>query len=284
MHEPCATTTRSPLVRLNNGVEIPQLGFGVLRIPDAETAAAVREAIRVGYRHVDTAARYGNEVGVGEAIRSSGLPRQEIFVTTKLANERHGRRSARAALDESLDRLGLDYVDLYLIHWPLPMDGRFVDAWLGLEDALTSGKARAIGVSNFLPAQLDKLLAHGSVTPAVNQIELHPAYQQRELVDYNARHGIRTEAWSPLGRGAYPLLEDDHVLAVARDVERTPAQVVIRWHLQSGRIVFPKSTDPKRIRENFDVFDFTLSDAHISAMDQLDRGLRTGPDPAVFTG
>jgi 2,5-diketo-D-gluconate reductase A len=273
-----------PVAVLNNGVEIPQLGVGVLQIPLEQTPGVVERALQIGYRHIDTAARYGNEAGVGEGIRRSGLTRDDLFVTTKLPNDRHGRRLVRGALEESLSRLRLDHVDLFLIHWPLPLQDLYAETWQGMEDTLVQGKARAIGVSNFLIPHLERLRRHSRVTPAVNQIELHPVFQQRELARHNTTHGIRTQAWGPLGRGQYPLLQDTGIRAIAQDHGKTPAQVVIRWHLQNGNIVFPKSRRETRLRENFAVFDFSLSPGQMAAIDQLDAGQRIGPDPAEFTG
>jgi 2,5-diketo-D-gluconate reductase A len=266
-----------PRITLNNGVTMPQLGFGVFQVPDEETATAVSSALRAGYRSIDTAAIYGNEQGVGKALAESGIARDELFVTTKLWNADQGYDATLAAFDASLEKLGLDHVDLYLIHWPTPARDLYADTWRALEKLYADGRTRAIGVSNFQPAHLERLLESASVVPAVNQIELHPGLQQRELRAFHARHGIATEAWSPLAQGA--VLADGAVTAVAAKHGRTPAQVVLRWHLQTGNVVIPKSVTEARIRENLDVFGFELSAADIDALTALDRGMRTGPDP-----
>ncbi|MER5897647.1 aldo/keto reductase [Streptomyces sp. NPDC001876] len=266
-----------PTVTLNNGIAIPQLGFGVFQVPDDETTAAVSAALDAGYRSIDTAAVYGNEAGVGRALADSGIPREELFVTTKLWNADQGYDSALAAFDASLAELGLDYVDLYLIHWPTPARDLYPDSWRALEKLLADGRIRAAGVSNFQPAHLRRLIDAGSLVPAVNQIELHPGLQQEELRTLHAEHGIATEAWSPLAQGA--LLDDSALVAIAERHGKSPAQVVLRWHLQLGNVVIPKSVTPARIRENIDVFDFTLSSADMEAIAGLDRGMRTGPDP-----
>ncbi|MFI6697366.1 aldo/keto reductase [Streptomyces sp. NPDC050509] len=269
--------TSVPHVVLNNGVKIPQLGFGVFQVDDAQTTDAVLAALETGYRSVDTAAVYGNEPGVGRALASSGVPRDELFVTTKLWNDDQGYDAALTAFDTSLAKLGLDRVDLYLIHWPTPERDRYVDTWRALEKLLVDGRTRAIGVSNFQPAHLQRLLDETGIVPAVNQIELHPGLQQAVLRDFHAQHDIATEAWSPLAQGA--LLKDATITEIARRLGRTPAQVVLRWHLQIGNIVIPKSATPARIRENFDVLGFELSADDLDALTALDRGMRTGPDP-----
>ncbi|MFF3934886.1 aldo/keto reductase [Streptomyces phaeofaciens] len=266
-----------PTVTLNNGVTMPQLGFGVFQVPDEETTAAVTSALWAGYRSIDTAAIYGNERGVGQALADSDIARDELFITTKLWNADQGYDATLAAFDASLDKLGLDHVDLYLIHWPTPARDLYLDTWHALEKLYADGRTRAIGVSNFRPAHLERLLGAASVVPAVNQIELHPGLQQAELREFHARHGIATEAWSPLAQGA--VLKDDAVTTIAAAHGKSPAQVVLRWHLQIGNVVIPKSVTETRIRENLDVFDFELSAREIDALTALDRGLRTGPDP-----
>jgi len=270
-----------PNIRLNNGVTIPQLGFGVFQIPPDRTAEAVRTAFDAGYRHIDTAQGYGNEEGVGQAIRESGLPREEVFVTTKLANDRHGRAEAVAALDESLERLRLDQVDLFLIHWPRPATDRYVETWRSFEKILSDGKARSIGVSNFQVPHLERLAAETGTVPAVNQIELHPLLVQTELRAYDSGHGIATEAWSPLAKGG-ELLQDERLLALAEKYGKTPAQIVLRWHLQIGNVVIPKSVTPSRVQENIEVFDFELAADDIATIEEFDAGTRTGPDPDNF--
>ncbi|MEV6620904.1 aldo/keto reductase [Amycolatopsis sp. NPDC051106] len=276
------TTNPVPAVELNNGVRIPQFGFGVFQIPPEETARTVRTALEAGYRHLDTAQMYRNEEGVGAGIAESGVAREDVFVTTKLANDAHGHDNAITALEGSLRRLGFEYVDLYLIHWPLPHKDNYVRTWLGFEDILRAGKARAIGVSNFRPAHLDRLAEETSVVPAVNQIELHPALQQTELRAYHQEHGIATEAWSPLAQAE--VLDDPVLTDLAEKHGRTAAQVVLRWHIQLGTIVFPKSSSPERIKQNIDVFGFELDDEDMTAIGKLDAGRRTGPDPDTFTG
>ncbi|MFG2301251.1 aldo/keto reductase [Actinacidiphila glaucinigra] len=273
-------TTPTPDITLNNGVTMPQLGFGVFQVPDADTAAAVTSALENGYRSIDTAAIYGNEAGVGQALAASGVARDELFVTTKLWNGDQGYDSALAAFDASLAKLGLDHVDLYLIHWPTPARDTYLDTWRAFEKIHAEGRARAIGVSNFQPAHLQRIIDNSDVVPAVNQVELHPQLQQAELRAFHARHGIATEAWSPLAQGA--VLSDPVVTGIADRLGRTPAQVILRWHLQLGNVVIPKSVTPERIRQNIDVFDFALSDADIAAITALDSGTRIGPDPDTF--
>ncbi|MEU1773944.1 aldo/keto reductase [Streptomyces sp. NPDC012842] len=266
-----------PTVTLNNGVTIPQLGFGVFQVPDDETTAAVTAALEAGYRSIDTAAVYGNETGVGRALAESGLGREELFVTTKLWNADQGYDATLTAFDASLAKLGLDHVDLYLIHWPTPARDLYTDTWRALEKLLAEGRIRAAGVSNFQPARLRRLREESSLVPAVNQIELHPGLQQRELRSLHAGSGIATEAWSPLAQGA--LLDDEVLTSLAGRHGKSPAQVVLRWHLQLGNVVIPKSVTPARIRQNIDVFDFELSADDMEAIAGLDRGMRTGPDP-----
>ena len=270
-----------PTLRLNDGREIPQLGFGVFQVPPAETEAAVTRALEVGYRHIDTAAAYRNEAGVARAIAAVGLDRSEVFITTKLFNDDHGREQARRAFAASLERLETDYVDLYLIHWPVPSEDRYVETWQALEEFHREGRARSIGVSNFNLEHLERLGRETETVPAVNQVELHPYHAQRELRAYQREHGIATEAWSPIGQGG-DVLDDPAIGAIAESHDRSPAQVIIRWHLQSGNIVIPKSVTPERIAENFRAFDFELSDAEMAQIDGLDRGERLGPDPATF--
>ncbi|MFF9622632.1 aldo/keto reductase [Streptomyces griseosporeus] len=274
-------SSKVPPIILNNGVEMPQLGFGVWQVPDDEAERAVATALQAGYRSIDTAAIYGNEEGTGRAIAASGLPREDIFVTTKLWNSDQGYDSTLRAFDTSLAKLGLDYVDLYLIHWPLPGRDRYVDTYKAFEKLHADGRIRAIGVSNFLPEHLERLIAETSVIPAVNQIELHPYLQQHAAREYHAEQGIATEAWSPLGSGK-GLLEVPAIVAIARKHDRTPAQVVLRWHLQTGNIVIPKSVTPSRIEENISVFDFSLDDEDLAAISALNEDRRLGPDPATF--
>ncbi|MFE1290274.1 aldo/keto reductase [Streptomyces sp. NPDC058751] len=266
-----------PTVTLNNGVEIPQLGFGVFQVPDDATTAAVTAALETGYRSIDTAAIYGNEAGVGRALAASGLPREELFVTTKLWNADQGYDATLRAFDASLAKLGLDHVDLYLIHWPAPARDLYRDSWRAVERLAEEGRVRAAGVSNFQPGHLLRLMEGSTLIPAVNQIELHPGLQQAELRAFHAGHGIATEAWSPLAQGA--VLGDRSVGDLAARYGKSPAQVVLRWHLQLGNVVIPKSVTPARIRENFDVFDFALTDEEMRSVAALDRGLRTGPHP-----
>ena len=273
--------TAVPAVRLNDGSDVPQFGFGVFQIPADQTVTAVRTALDAGYRHIDTAQMYGNEAEVGRAIAESGVPREEIFVTTKLDNSRHGYDAALGALDESLRRLRFDHVDLFLIHWPRPQEGRYVETWTALEKLKADGKATSIGVSNFTVEHLDRLADRTGTVPAVNQIELHPQFPQAALRAYHAEHGIATEAWSPIGQGG-ELLQDGRLRALADEHGRSPAQVVLRWHIQLGNIVFPKSVTPERIRENIDVFDFSLSADDMAVLDGLDTGTRKGPDPDRF--
>lgn len=269
------------MITLNNGVRIPQRGFGVFQIPPTDTQRAVEQAIEIGYRHIDTAAAYNNEHGVGAAVRACGLPRSEVFVTTKLRNGEHGYDSAQRAYDETLERLGLDYVDLYLVHWPNPAADRYVDSWRALERIYADGRVRAIGVSNFLPEHLDRLAAETDLVPSVNQIELHPSYQQHALTDLCRERSIAVEAYSPLGQGAD--LEHPSVTMIADKQGVTPAQVVLRWHLQLGHIIIPKSVSPNRIRANLDLDGFELTDDQMESITALENGNRIGNDPRTFT-
>jgi 2,5-diketo-D-gluconate reductase A len=269
-----------PNLTLHDGVEIPQLGFGVFQIPPEDTQEVVEQALDTGYRHIDTAGAYRNEKGVGAAIEASGLARGDFFVTTKLWNSQQGFDSTLEAFEASLGRLGLDYVDLYLIHWPVPTEDRFVDTWRAFERIHDEGRSRTIGVSNFRVEDLERLEAETDARPTVNQIELHPRLQQAELRAWHADHQVVTEAWSPLAQGE--LLDDETIAAIAEKHGKTPAQAILRWHLQLGNVVFPKSVTPERIRENIELFDFELSDAEIAEFERLDRGERIGPDPATF--
>ena len=259
-----------PEISLNSGFNIPQLGYGVFKVDAADTERSVLDALEAGYRHIDTAAIYGNEEGVGRALAASGIARDELYVTTKLWNNRQAGDEPDKAIAESLGKLGLDHVDLYLVHWPTPERGAFVHAWQRLVAFRDQGLARSVGVSNFLIPHLEALGRESDVRPAVNQIELHPAYQQRELTDWCAQRGIAIEAWGPLGQGKYPLLEEPAIVAAAAAHGKSAAQVVLRWHIQEGRIVFPKSTNPDRIRENIDIFDFELSADDMAAISALD--------------
>jgi 2,5-diketo-D-gluconate reductase A len=270
-----------PLITLNNGIEIPQVGLGVFQANEgAEVEHAIEAALEAGYRLIDTAAAYRNEAGVGRAIKASGLPRGDIFVTTKLWNANHAYGDALRAFDESLDKLDCGYIDLYLIHWPLPMEGKFTQAWKALEQIYDSKRVRAIGVSNFKPHHLDELLQGATVVPAVNQIELHPMFQQQATRAYCVEHGIAVESYSPLMRaGEGSALEHPVITNLARSFGKTPAQVILRWHVQSGFIVIPKSVRAERIRENIDLFDFELSDDDMRAIGGLDREQRIGADP-----
>ncbi|MBU2136431.1 MAG: aldo/keto reductase [Alphaproteobacteria bacterium] len=266
---------------LNDGRALPQVGLGVWRTPANDAAVVVRTALEAGYRAVDTAAIYGNEAGVGEGIRASGLPRDEVFVTTKLWNESQGYDRALRAFDKSLERLGLDHVDLYLIHWPCPQQELYLESWKALIRLREDGRARSIGVSNFAPEHLDRIIQETGVVPAVNQIELHPRFQQASLRSANAAAGVLTESWSPLGQGQ--ILEDPVIMSLAARHGVTPAQVVIRWHVQLGLIVIPKSVTPARIVQNLDVFGFELDADDMAAMASLDTAEgRIGPDPASF--
>ncbi len=278
---PSKGTTPLQYVTLNNGLTMPQLGFGVWQVPDDEAYASVKTAIEVGYRSIDTARIYNNEEGTGRAIADSGVAREDIFLTTKLWNDDQGYDKALAAFDASLKRLGTDYVDLYLIHWPTPAHDTYVDTWKALERILAEGRAKAIGVSNFTPTTLERLLGEAEVTPAINQIELHPYFSQGRMRALNAEKGLLTEAWSPLGQGK-GLLEDPVLVEIGAAHGKSAAQVVLRWHLQLGNVVIPKSVTPARIRENFEVFDFELSAEEMERVASLDGDGRIGPDPDEF--
>jgi len=276
--------TAVPLMTLNDGVQIPQLGFGVFQVPPAETEEAVTRALEVGYRHIDTAEMYQNEAGVGRAVAASGLARDDVFVTSKLNNGFHRPDDARRAFDGTLAALGMDHVDLFLVHWPLPTlyGGDFVSTWRTLEEFAADGRARSIGVSNFQPAHLDRLAAETGTVPSVNQVEAHPYFTNDEVRAYGGEHGIVTEAWSPIAQGA--VLDDETIVKIAERLGRTPAQVTLRWHLQRGDVVFPKSTSPERMAENFALFDFELDEEAMQQITALDRGEdgRTGPNPDEF--
>jgi 2,5-diketo-D-gluconate reductase A len=270
-----------PTIALNNGVEIPQLGFGVFQIDPDETKEATLTAFEVGYRHIDTAQMYGNEKGVGEAFAASGLSRDEVFITSKLNNGFHAHDDALAAFDGTLERLDLEKVDLFLIHWPLPgIDIDFVETWKALEEIYASGRARSIGVSNFQPAHLRRIVQECDVVPAVNQIEVHPYLTQDDVRAVDAEHGVATEAWSPIAKGQ--VLDNPVITGIASDHGKTPAQVVLRWHVQRGDIVFPKSVTRERVQENFEIFDFELSPSEIGFISALNKDERTGPNPDEF--
>jgi 2,5-diketo-D-gluconate reductase A len=269
-----------PTLTLNDGYHIPQLGFGVWQVSTADIVSSVAKALDVGYRHIDTAAIYGNEEGVGAAIADSGIPRDELFITTKLWNDSHGVDAAVRAATTSLSKLGLDYVDLYLIHWPTPAHDNYVAAWHGLEKVQSEGLSRSIGVSNFTEEHLRRVIAEGTVVPAVNQIEVHPTLTQEDIIAVNDDLGIVTEAYSPLGLSAD--LDNETVRSVAESVGRSAAQVILRWHLQLGRVVFPKSVTPQRIQENFDLFDFELSDDQLQAISAVNSDNRLGSHPNDF--
>jgi len=274
------STTRIPNVTLSDGELIPQLGFGVFQVPPKDTAEIVTQAFNAGYRHIDTAAAYGNEAGVGQAIHASGLDRDEVFVTTKCFNDNHGHEEAKRALKASLHQLEMEHVDLYLIHWPVPSQDKYVETWQAFIELQQEGLVRSIGVSNFQSAHLERIIRETGVKPTVNQVELHPRFQQIGLRREHQELGIVTEAWSPLAQGR--VLDDPTITAIAQAHGKTPGQVVIRWHLQLGNVVIPKSVTPERIIENFDVIDFTLSANEMAAIDELDAGERTGPDPDTF--
>jgi 2,5-diketo-D-gluconate reductase A len=273
-----------PDIELNDGARIPQLGFGVFQIKAEETASAVKGALETGYRHIDTAEMYGNEREVGQGVRDAGVDRADVYITSKLNNGFHEPDDARRAFYGTLDALGSDYVDLFLIHWPLPTryDGDFVSTWRGLEEFARDGRARSVGVSNFRTAHLDRLAKEASIVPAVNQVEIHPYFTNEEVRAYGREHGIATEAWSPIAQGK--VLDDPVVERIAKGVNKSPAQVVLRWHIQRGDIVFPKSVSPDRMRSNFELFDFELNGSDLDALSALDKGEsgRTGPNPDVF--
>lgn len=265
---------------LNDGNSIPRMGFGVYQISPADTESAVAGALQAGYRHIDTAALYGNEREVGRAITASGVPRDEVYVVTKLWNSDQGYDSALSAFEASMDRLGLDFLDLYLIHWPLPSRGKFIDTFRALAHLRDQGRIASIGVSNFEPEHLETLIDGTGIVPVVNQIELHPSFTQAKLREVHARLGIATAAWAPLGRGL--LLSHPTVTTLAQRYGKTPAQVILRWHLQLGNIAIPKSVHPDRIASNVDVFDFELGESDMAALSSLDDGTRLGPDPRTF--
>ncbi|MFC9934388.1 aldo/keto reductase [Glutamicibacter sp. NPDC127525] len=275
-------TTPIPTITLNNGVEMPQVGFGVFQVPNEETTAAVGSALKAGYRSIDTAAIYGNEEGVGAALAQSGLAREDLFITSKIWIADMGYEQTLEAFDASLERLGLDYLDLYLIHWPAPEKNLYIETWKALERLYAEKKIRAIGVSNFQPEHLEQLVAEGTIVPAVNQVELHPALQNREVVAANAQHGIVTEAWSPLAQGA--MLTEETIVGIAQAHEVSAAQVILRWHLQQGRVIIPKSVTESRIIANLDLFGFELTSGELASIDALDRDGRTGPNPDTFNG
>jgi 2,5-diketo-D-gluconate reductase A len=274
-------TSAVPYLEMNDGHRIPQLGFGVFQVPSDETAEAVSLALATGYRLIDTAAAYRNEAGTGQAIRDSALPREDLFVTTKLWNNGHGHDAALRAFDRSLERLGFDYVDLYLIHWPVPANDLYVETWQALTELKTDGRARSIGTSNFNREHLERIIEATGVLPAVNQVELHPRFQQAELRRFHSAQGILTEAWSPLAQAQ--LLDEPAIREIAERHGRSPAQIVLRWHIQLRNVVIPKSVTPSRIEENFRLFDFELADEEMAAIEQLDAGQRIGPDPATFS-
>ncbi|WP_406236095.1 aldo/keto reductase [Nocardia sp. NBC_01009] len=274
-------TCAIPSIVLNDGNVIPQLGFGVFQVPPDDVLPVVTAALEVGYRSIDTAAIYGNEEGTGRAIREFGLPRDEVYVTTKLWNSEQGYDSTLRAFDASMQRLGLEYLDLFLIHWPVAQADRYIDTFRAFKALKSQGRIRSIGVSNFTLPDLERLIGETGEIPVVNQIELHPRLAQRELRAFHDNNAIATEAWSPLGQGT--LLDDHTIVSIANEVDRTPAQVIIRWHLQLGIIVIPKSVTPARIAGNFDVFGFELTPEQMDAINALDKGARIGPDPAMFT-
>jgi diketogulonate reductase-like aldo/keto reductase len=273
------TINTSPVIALNSGASIPQLGFGVFQVDPASTKGVVLDALEVGYRHIDTAAGYENETAVGEAIAESGLNREDLFITTKQRPADQATSRSREAIESSLEKLALPFVDLYLIHWPTPARGLYVESWHALESFVEQGLTRSIGVSNFLPEHLDRLAAESSTVPAVNQIELHPQLQQRDAEERSVRAGIRVEAWSPIARGA--LVDTPEVTAIAARYDKTVAQVTLRWHLEHGRIIIPRTVRKERMIENFALFDFALEPDEVAVLDALEAGKRVGPDPAT---
>ncbi len=275
-----ATTTAVPTITLNNGVEIPQLGFGVFQIEPENTRQATLTALEVGYRHIDTAEMYGNEKEVGQAVRESGIDRDEIFVTSKLNNGYHDPEDAMRAFQQSLDVLDIGHIDLFLVHWPLPGVGDFAETWKAMERMYEGGRVRAIGVSNFKQHHLNRLFAETTIVPAVNQIEIHPYLTQDDLREFDREHGIATEAWSPIAQGK--VLKDPVLVRIAERLGVSTAQVTLRWHIQRGDIVFPKSVTPERVQENFEIFDFELTDADMADITALNKDERTGPDPDTF--
>ncbi len=274
------TSNLSPTVTLNDGQQIPQLGLGVYKLETDIAEGLIHQAIEAGYRRIDTASFYGNEAEVGAGVRTSGLAREELFVTTKIWNEDQGYDRTLAAIDESLSRLDIDYIDMLLIHWPKPEQDLYLETWLAFEKALAAGKLRGIGVSNFQPHHLERLLAAGGTVPALNQVELHPGLQQVQVRAFNTKHGIATEAWSPLARGRFD--ENEQVLSIAQKHGKSPAQVIIRWHIELGNLVIPKTATASRLRENISVFDFKLDSEDLNKIASLDSGLRTGPNPDEF--
>jgi 2,5-diketo-D-gluconate reductase A len=275
-----AEATAIPTVKLHDDVEIPQLGFGVFQVPPDDTQAVVDAALEAGYRHIDTAAAYRNESGVGAAIEASGIAREEVFVTTKLWNSQQGYGTTLEAFETSLEKLEMDYVDLYLIHWPVPSEGRFVETWRAFERIFEEGRARTVGVSNFRIEDLRRLEEESDRLPTVNQVELHPDFSQAQLRRWHDGHGVATEAWSPLAQGA--LLDDETIVAIAGAHGKTPAQTILRWHIQLGNVVIPKSVTPERIHQNIEIFDFELSVEEMSSIARLDGDGRIGPDPSTF--
>jgi 2,5-diketo-D-gluconate reductase A len=271
---------QNPVITLNSGQQIPQLGLGVYKVSQDIADTLMIQAIEAGYRRIDTAALYDNELEIGSGLRKSGIPREEVFVTTKIWNDRQGYANALEAIDESLDRLKLDYIDMLLIHWPKPAQNLYVDTWRAFEEVLAGGRVKGIGVSNFMPAHLDNLLANSNVVPALNQVELNPGFQQPEIRAYNAAHGIATEAWSPIGRNKFA--DNPVMLGISGAHGKSVTQVIIRWHIQLGNLVIPKTSNPDRLVENIDVFDFELSPAEMAAIATLDTGVRYGPSPDEF--